>query len=154
MPEHQAIEPSLTRPRCSSILHLFGPWLFEAAFIGSEFAKNFATAESGVNTTPSGIRRPNEMNMNPTLSPRPASLSGPGSSLGAEPLDLPPALTPDRFESGRAEAIGALCRIFCAKKTGEEILPSYLARFYMAVQQGLKVGPDKVLIAPKLGIIL
>jgi len=144
MPEHQAIEPSLTRPRCSSILHLFGPWLFEAAFIGSEFAKNFATAESGVNTTPSGIRRPNEMNMNPTLSPRPASLSGPGSSLGAEPLDLPPALTPDRFESGRAEAIGALCRIFCAKKTGEEILPSYLARFYMAVQQGLKVGPDKI----------
>lgn len=144
MPEHQAIEPSITRPRCSSILHLFGPWLFEAAFIGSEFAKKFATAESGVNTTPSGIRRPNEMNINPTLSPRPTSLSGPGSSLGAEPLDLPPALTPDRFESGRAEAIGALCRIFCAKKTGEEILPSYLARFYMAVQQGLKVGPDKI----------
>ena len=49
-----------------------------------------------------------------------------------------------RFESGRAEALGALCRIFCAKKTGEEILPSYLARFYMAVQQGLKVGPDRV----------
>ena len=154
MPEHQAIEPALTRPRCSSILHLFGPWLFEAAFIGSEFAKNFATAESGANTTPSGIRSPNEMKMNPTLSPRPSSLSGPGSSLGAEPLDLPPALTPDRFESGRAEAIGALCRIFCAKKTGEEILPSYLARFYMAVQQGLKVGPDKVLIAPKLEMIL
>ena len=58
--------------------------------------------------------------------------------------DLPPALTPDKFGSGRAEAIGTLCRIFCAKKTGEEILPSYLARFYMAVQQALKVGPDKV----------
>jgi len=142
LPEHQLIEPSLTRPRCSSILHLFGPWLFEAAFIGSDFAKNFATAESGVNTTPSGVRRPNELNQN--ISPRPSSLSAPGNSLGAEPLDLPPALTPDRFESGRAEAIGALCRIFCAKKTGEEILPSYLARFYMAVQQGLRVGPDKV----------
>jgi hypothetical protein len=33
-----------------------------------------------------------------------------------------------RFESGRAEALGALCRIFCAKRTGEEILPVYLAR--------------------------
>lgn len=65
-----------------------------------------------------------------------------------------------RFQSGRAEALGALCRIFCAKKTGEEILPTYLARFllqlllllsfdyllrfYMAVKEGLKVGPDKV----------
>ena len=39
------------------------------------------------------------------------------------------ALASSRFESGRAEALGALCRILCAKKTGEEILPSYLARF-------------------------
>jgi hypothetical protein len=37
-------------------------------------------------------------------------------------------LTLSRFESGRAEALGALCRIFCAKRTGEEILPVYLAR--------------------------
>ena len=66
-----------------------------------------------------------------------------------------------RFESGRAEALGALCRILCAKKTGEEVLPSYLARwirssvkvkknssfcarFYMAIKEGMKVGPDKV----------
>ena len=67
-------------------------------------------------------------------------------------------LTFPRFESGRAEALGALCRILCAKKTGEEILPSYLARytyvfcqwkifvlrFYMAIKEGMKVGPDKV----------
>lgn len=48
------------------------------------------------------------------------------------------------FESGRAEALGALCRIFCSKRTGEEILPVYLARFYLAIQKGLSVGPDKV----------
>lgn len=65
------------------------------------------------------------------------SLSQP-SSLN-EPTDLPSGLTIDKYESGRAEAIGALCRIFCAKKTGEEILPVYLARFYMALQQGLKI---------------
>ena len=66
------------------------------------------------------------------------------SSLRLETLDLPPSLAQDKFQSGRAEAVGALCRIFCAKKTGEEILPSYLARFYIAIQQGLKVGHDKV----------
>lgn len=67
------------------------------------------------------------------------SLSQP-SSL-AESVDLPPTLKIDKYEAGRAEAIGALCRIFCAKKTGEEILPVYLARFYVAIQQGLKI-PD------------
>lgn len=35
---------------------------------------------------------------------------------------------PDNYESGRAEACGTLCRIFCSKKTGEEILPVYLSR--------------------------
>ena len=64
--------------------------------------------------------------------------------MRVDTLDLPPSLTQDKFQTGRAEALGALCRIFCAKKTGEEILPAYLARFYMAVQQGLRVGPDKV----------
>ena len=76
------------------------------------------------------------------MTPRPAGMSS--SSMRMDTLDLPPSLTQDKFQTGRAEAIGALCRIFCAKKTGEEILPSYLARFYIAVQQGLKVGPDKV----------
>lgn len=52
-------------------------------------------------------------------------------------------ITIDKYESGRAEAIGALCRIFCAKKTNEEILPVYLARFYMALQQGLKIPESK-----------
>lgn len=36
---------------------------------------------------------------------------------------------PDNYEAGRAEACGTLCRIFCSKKTGEEILPAYLSRF-------------------------
>lgn len=52
------------------------------------------------------------------------SISQP-SSLESE---MPQGLTIDKYESGKAEAIGALCRIFCAKKSNEEILPVYLAR--------------------------
>lgn len=69
------------------------------------------------------------------------SLSQP-SSLN-EHADMPAGLSIDKYESGRAEAIGALCRIFCAKKTGEEILPVYLARFYTALHQGLTIVDPK-----------
>lgn len=73
-------------------------------------------------------------------SKRPSSVlvDGP-SSLQETISEIPPSLSIDRYESGRAEAVGALCRIFCAKKTGEEILPVYLARFYQAMYHGLKV---------------
>lgn len=71
---------------------------------------------------------------------RKGSLSQP-SSL-SEP-DLPAALTIDKYESGRAEAIGILCRIFCGKKSGEVISHVYLSRFYMALQQGLKISENK-----------
>lgn len=74
-------------------------------------------------------------------SKRPSSVlvDGP-SSLQETVNDVPSTLCIDRYESGRAEALGALCRIFCAKKTGEEILPIYLARFYQAMYHGLKVN--------------
>lgn len=54
------------------------------------------------------------------------------------------ALHYDRYMPGRAEAIGTLCRIFCSKKTSEEILPVYLARFYMAVYEGLHINEVKL----------
>ncbi|XP_021703987.1 ral GTPase-activating protein subunit beta isoform X5 [Aedes aegypti] len=120
------------RPRCNSILHLFGEWLFDAAHIGGEtwiqnMKKKAAEAK----------RRPSSMIMDN----RKGSLSQPPSL--SEMSDVPPGLTIDKYESGKAEAVGALCRIFCAKKTGEEILPVYLARFYMALQQGLKLNDSK-----------
>lgn len=49
----------------------------------------------------------------------------------------------DHYTPGRAEAIGTLCRIFCSKKTFEEILPVYLARFYMSVYEGLHINEVK-----------
>jgi hypothetical protein len=61
-----------------------------------------------------------------------------------------------RFESGRAEALGALCRIFCAKRTGEEILPVYLARckipkFFNSLEPNLGRPLYKKLAQPKKG---
>ena len=46
--------------------------------------------------------------------------------------------TDNTYEAGRAEACGTLCRIFCAHKTGEEILPVYYSRFYFAMFYGLQ----------------
>jgi len=155
LPDQPTPEPSPARPRCSSLLHLFGPWLFEAAFIGSEFARLYGNGDGAAGTPSSSRHQHSSSSSSNTGAQRPMSLPGPASSLGpGEPLDLPPALVPDRFESGRAEALGALCRILCAKKTGEEILPSYLARFYMAIKEGMKVGPDKVVSECLASILL
>ncbi|XP_018785169.1 PREDICTED: ral GTPase-activating protein subunit beta isoform X5 [Bactrocera latifrons] len=125
---------AVARPKCNSILHLFGEWLFEAAHIGGDAwfmnTKKQATEAS---------KRPSSMIMENRKGS--ISLSQPNSLN--DPNSLPPSLTIDKYESGRAEAIGTLCKIFCAKKTGEEILPVYLARFYMALQQCLKITEAK-----------
>lgn len=48
------------------------------------------------------------------------------------------------YEAGRAEACGTLCRMMCSHKTGEEILPIYMARFYIVLYYGLQL--DKVVV--------
>ncbi|XP_016921495.1 ral GTPase-activating protein subunit beta isoform X5 [Apis cerana] len=123
----QDMRPPLApgRPKCNSILHLFGEWLFEAAFIGTDGWTQNLPQPSGASKRPSSVL-----------------VEGP-SSLQEAINDVPPALCIDRYESGRAEALGALCRIFCAKKTGEEILPIYLSRFYQAMNHGLKVDESR-----------
>jgi hypothetical protein len=40
---------------------------------------------------------------------------------------------------GQAEAYGILCKIFSSCKTGEQILPDYLSRFYACLYYGLKI---------------
>ncbi|XP_055857706.1 ral GTPase-activating protein subunit beta isoform X12 [Episyrphus balteatus] len=123
-----------TRPLCNSVLHLFGEWLFEAAYIGGEsWLANAKRQASEASKRPSSMVMENRKGS--------ISLSHPNSNN--DPANLPRGLTIDKFESGRAEAIGALCKIFCSKKTGEEILPVYLARFYMALQQCMKIVESK-----------
>ncbi|XP_060667107.1 ral GTPase-activating protein subunit beta isoform X9 [Drosophila nasuta] len=125
---------SVARPKCNSILHLFGEWLFEAAHIGGDtWLQNRKRQACEASKRPSSMIMENRKGS--------ISLSQPNSLN--DPSSLPPTLTIDKYESGRAEAIGTLCKIFCAKKTGEEILPVYLARFYMALQQCLKITESK-----------
>ncbi|KAE8751950.1 hypothetical protein FOCC_FOCC001427 [Frankliniella occidentalis] len=138
-----ALAPS--RPKCNSILHLFGEWLFEAAQIGCETA--YVNRVNASSRSESGnTKRPNSVLMDTANTRKGSSsvvsLSQPGS-LSLSVSDDSESLSgtaADRYQAGRAEAMGALCRIFCAKKTGEEILPVYLARFYLTLQQGLRVG--------------
>ena len=165
-----------SRPGVNSLLHLYGKWLFEAAYIGTEYvstANGAAPSTTGSTSAQSSVTNiqaaatsplpskgkdkrplsgadPNQLqpghpqNVRRTSSSSQQSQSLTSSVTNESSLDLPAALTPDRFEAGRAEALGTLCRIFCSKKTGEEILPVYLARFYLAVQQGLVIGSDKI----------
>ncbi|XP_021916328.1 ral GTPase-activating protein subunit beta isoform X3 [Zootermopsis nevadensis] len=121
------------RPKCNSILHMFGEWLFEAAHIGCEAVYHGKGSEANTNKRPSSLLLDNRKGS--------LSLSQPGSL--SDDADIPPAITIDKYEAGQAEALGALCRIFCAKKTGEEILPVYLARFYLALQQGLHTNENR-----------
>uniref|UniRef100_A0A8D8UV98 Ral GTPase-activating protein subunit beta n=2 Tax=Cacopsylla melanoneura TaxID=428564 RepID=A0A8D8UV98_9HEMI len=130
------------RPKCNSILHLFGEWLFEAALIGSDFSKDKVNSKdckrrpSSIMIDTVSVSSAGSMKGSLSMS-QPGSLTDEGDSL------TPPLLSPERYQVGRAEALGALCRIFGAKKTGEEILPIYLARFYICLQQGLRVSETR-----------
>ncbi|RZF35527.1 hypothetical protein LSTR_LSTR010218 [Laodelphax striatellus] len=123
------------RPKSNSILHLFGEWLFEAAQIGTPLYRNRL---GNRDSRPSSVRLDSVGSSTSNMTRKGSlSTSQPGSL--SEDLEVPACLSIDHYQSGRAEAIGALCRIFCAKKTGEEILSVYYARFYLTLQQGLKV---------------
>lgn len=123
------------RPKCNSILHLFGEWLFEAANIGCEGAFQNRTPATRIDGN--ATKRPSSI----LVDNRKGSFSQPSSLADESEPPLPPG--GGKYEAGRAEALGALCRIFCAKKTGEEILPVYLARFYLSLQQGLRVPENR-----------
>lgn len=123
---------SLDKPKCNSILHLFGDWLFAAAFIGQEQSLRPARDSFDSKST---LDSRHSLNVN-------------------DNQDSNSFLTLEKFESGRAEALGILCRIMCSKITGEEILPVYLARFYMSLQQGLRVRDDCICGEDMVSILL
>ncbi|XP_055878983.1 ral GTPase-activating protein subunit beta-like isoform X3 [Biomphalaria glabrata] len=106
------------RPKCNSILHLFDAWLFDASLAGVKLHPSHAA---------------------PTKERRTSSfIESKHSSLSMD-LNTDPSQTRDvAYQAGRAEACGALCRIFCAHKTGEVILPEYYARFYLIMYYGLQ----------------
>ncbi|XP_036388548.1 ral GTPase-activating protein subunit beta-like [Megalops cyprinoides] len=120
--------PAPSRPKVNSILHLFGHWLFDAALVHCKL-------HNGINRDHSMTALATQAHM---------ELRRKGSQMSTDTMVSNPLFDanefPESYESGRAEACGTLCRIFCSKKTGEEILPVYLSRFYMVLIQGLQIS--------------
>uniref|UniRef100_A0A4W5RFI6 Ral GTPase-activating protein subunit beta n=1 Tax=Hucho hucho TaxID=62062 RepID=A0A4W5RFI6_9TELE len=120
--------PAPTRPKVNSVLNLFGQWLFDAALVHCKLH--------------TGLSRDNSMTALATQTG--VELRRKGSQMSTDTMVSNPMFDanefPDNYESGRAEACGTLCRIFCSKKTSEEILPVYLSRFYMVLIQGLQIS--------------
>ncbi|KAM7150626.1 ral GTPase-activating protein subunit beta isoform 3-T3 [Macrochelys suwanniensis] len=120
--------PAPRRPKVNSILNLFGSWLFDAAFVHCKLHN--------------GINRDSSMTAIATQASM--ELRRKGSQMSTDTMTSNSTFDasefPDNYEAGRAEACGTLCRIFCSKKTGEDILPAYLSRFYMLLIQGLQIA--------------
>lgn len=67
------------------------------------------------------------------------------SSMVTEHYSEKARIAVNTYEDGRAEACGTLCRIFCAHRTGEDILPVYYSRFYITMYYGLQAGEVRIL---------
>ncbi|TRY57786.1 hypothetical protein DNTS_012048 [Danionella cerebrum] len=121
--------PAPTRPKVNSVLNLFGQWLFDAALVHCKLH--------------SGLSRDSSMTALATQAGVELRRKGSQMMMSSDTLVSNPMFDanefPDNYESGRAEACGTLCRIFCSKKTHEDILPVYLSRFYMVLMQGLQI---------------
>ncbi|XP_024148040.1 ral GTPase-activating protein subunit beta isoform X2 [Oryzias melastigma] len=120
--------PAPARPKVNSILNLFGQWLFDAALVHCKLH--------------SGLSR--DSSMTAITTQLGLDLRRKGSQMSTDSMVPNPLFDinefPESYEAGRAEACGTLCRIFCSKKTGEDILSVYLSRFYMVLIQGLQIS--------------
>ncbi|XP_064490063.1 ral GTPase-activating protein subunit beta-like isoform X2 [Ornithodoros turicata] len=130
--------PSLLRPRCNSVLHLYGSWLFEAVLVGSDLDAHCVSPSSTAPSESGDSAHSRTSSLLESTSSGPRSTGGGGSLPGMpDSIEIPPCLNAESFEAGQAEAAGALCRLFCSKRTGEEILPVYFARFYLSLRHVL-----------------
>uniref|UniRef100_UPI00358DE290 ral GTPase-activating protein subunit beta isoform X3 n=1 Tax=Myxine glutinosa TaxID=7769 RepID=UPI00358DE290 len=138
--------PAPGRSQVNSILNLFGQWLFEAALVNCRPDTPFVSGQPA--QAPDPRRKPSQL---PVESGGGAGVAG--VSVGSSISSSLPAEGGiggewrENFEAGRAEACGTLSCIMASKKTGEEILPVYLARFYFVIAQGLQVSERHVLAA-------
>ncbi|XP_034269985.1 ral GTPase-activating protein subunit beta isoform X3 [Pantherophis guttatus] len=132
--------PAPHRPKVNSILNLFGSWLFDAAFVHCKL-HNGINRDSSMTASFIQILLSYKSSIATQAN---MEFRRKGSQMSAETVASNPMFDAgefsDNYESGRAEACGTLCRIFCSKKTGEDILPAYLSRFYMLLIQGLQIA--------------
>ena len=129
-----------SRPDGNSLLHLFGKWLFEATIPDTKVAEPVKLQQSTSFAGKSIIPLPKRRSSSDTL-------QHDGRKVSTS-VEMPPhhedAISNSTFEAGRAEAFGALCRIFCEQKCAVPFNPVYLARFYHAMAHGLQY--DKVCV--------
>uniref|UniRef100_A0A8C1Z893 Ral GTPase-activating protein subunit beta n=1 Tax=Cyprinus carpio TaxID=7962 RepID=A0A8C1Z893_CYPCA len=132
--------PAPTRPKVNSVLNLFGQWLFDAALVHCKLHSGLSR-DSSMTATFFQILLSYKSSLATQAG---VELRRKGSQMSTDTMVSNPMFDanefPDNYESGRAEACGTLCRIFCSKKTGEDILPVYLSRFYMVLIQGLQIS--------------
>uniref|UniRef100_A0A8C2BHE7 Ral GTPase-activating protein subunit beta n=1 Tax=Cyprinus carpio TaxID=7962 RepID=A0A8C2BHE7_CYPCA len=132
--------PAPTRPKVNSVLNLFGQWLFDAALVHCKLHSSLSR-DSSMTATFFQILLSYKSSLATQAG---VELRRKGSQMSTDTMVSNPMFDanefPDNYESGRAEACGTLCRIFCSKKTGEDILPVYLSRFYMVLIQGLQIS--------------
>uniref|UniRef100_A0A803T201 Ral GTPase-activating protein subunit beta n=1 Tax=Anolis carolinensis TaxID=28377 RepID=A0A803T201_ANOCA len=132
--------PAPHRPKVNSILNLFGSWLFDAAFVHCKL-HNGLNRDSSMTASFIQILLSYKSSIATQAS---VEFRRKGSQMSADTMASNPMFDAgefsDNYEAGRAEACGTLCRIFCSKKTGEDILPAYLSRFYMLLIQGLQIA--------------
>lgn len=156
---------SIDRPKCNSLLHIFGDWLFSAALIGSDLnqevdesidgntseeatsvgSSSTATEISGTRSySPSSNRKRSYIQRTTIFKNRQQSQSGKDNTISGQPtsekITLDPPLSADSFEFGQAEAMAILCKIFSSKTSWEDISPTYLSRFYLCLQHCLTFG--------------
>lgn len=129
------------RPKCNSLLHLFGDWLFGAALLGSELNQDITQ----VNKAPGSNSGEESLASDQSIATESSGHSiGSKRSLaqsGTKPQQSKPVnnerLSANCFEAGQAEAIAILCRIFSSKTSSEDVSPNYLSRFYLCLQHCL-----------------
>ncbi|KAI1295337.1 Ral GTPase-activating protein subunit beta [Halotydeus destructor] len=119
---HLDFKISGARPKVNSVLNILGNWLFSASLLSSELVASEPTESVSLRSNSSASVNSNDFIRK--------------GSTGTRPDTFPQV---DDFEAGQAEAVGALCRLFCSKRTDEDIFPVYTARFYIALQHGLSV---------------
>ncbi|XP_023691037.1 ral GTPase-activating protein subunit beta isoform X10 [Paramormyrops kingsleyae] len=132
--------PAPSRPKVNSILNLFGQWLFDASLVHCKLHDGF----NRDNTMTASFIQILLSYKSSLATQAGMELRRKGSQLSTDTMVSNPMFDtnefPENYESGRAEACGTVCRIFCSKRTGEEILPVYLSRFYMVLVQGLQIS--------------
>ncbi|XP_022689322.1 ral GTPase-activating protein subunit beta-like isoform X2 [Varroa jacobsoni] len=113
------------RPSVNSLLHLYGTWLFESSMITDSEG---AFVESETESLQSHSSQPDGTVHNSSTKSMSDSDSIYDTHMGLQSWSL---------EWGQAEAMGTLCKILGSKTSDEEVLSVYLARFFLAIKQGL-----------------